>query len=68
VLVVVLLFVCFPSAFARIAEGLTSAPHSMALQCATATVALTTIWALVARRYGLTRSAAATQVSFILWQ
>jgi cytochrome d ubiquinol oxidase subunit II len=51
----------------KIAEGLMSAPYSMLLQFVTATLALTTIWALVTRRFRLARVTAAIQVSLILW-
>jgi len=51
----------------RIAEGLMSAPYSLPLHGVTAAIALTTIWALVTRRFGLARVTAALQVSLILW-
>ena len=51
----------------RIAEGLMSAPYSLPLHGVTAAIALTAIWALVTRRFGLARVTAALQVSLILW-
>jgi cytochrome d ubiquinol oxidase subunit II len=51
----------------KIADGLMSAPFSLPLHIVTAVVAVTTIWALVARRFRLARVTAAMQVSLILW-
>jgi cytochrome d ubiquinol oxidase subunit II len=48
-------------------RALTRAPWSWALHAVTAAAALTVLWALWRRRYGLARAAAALQVSLIVW-
>jgi cytochrome d ubiquinol oxidase subunit II len=48
-------------------RALTRAPWSWALHAVTAASALTVLWALWRRRYGLARVAAALQVSLIIW-
>lgn len=47
--------------------GTLIAPSTIGFQTATVLAAVTAIWALLRRRWGLARVAAATQVSLILW-
>jgi cytochrome d ubiquinol oxidase subunit II len=51
----------------RIARGVAGSPWALPLHVLTAVAAVAAIAALVKRRYGLARVAAAAQVSFILW-
>ncbi len=51
----------------RLRIYLLSSPEALLFQAATATAAITAIWALIRRRYRLARVAAAAQVTLILW-
>jgi cytochrome bd ubiquinol oxidase subunit II len=51
----------------RIATGITRTPIGIVVQLVTAIFAITAIWALWTRRYGLARIAAAAQTISILW-
>jgi cytochrome d ubiquinol oxidase subunit II len=51
----------------RVTDALFTASWAVPFQLVTATAALTTIWALVTRRYTLARVAAAFQVSALMW-
>jgi cytochrome d ubiquinol oxidase subunit II len=51
----------------RVAIGITRTPIGIAVQVATASAAVTAIWALWTRRYEIARVAAAAQAISILW-
>ena len=51
----------------RVAFGITRTPIGIAVQIVTAFAAMTAIWALWTRRYGIARIAAAAQTISILW-
>jgi len=51
----------------RVWDVLVHVSWALPFQLATATAALATLWALVARRYRIARAAAALQVTFVLW-
>ena len=51
----------------RVALGITRTPIGIAVQLVTAVFAVTALWALWTRRYGLARVAAAAQAISILW-
>jgi cytochrome d ubiquinol oxidase subunit II len=51
----------------RVAAGITFTPIGIAVQVATAAFAITAIWALWTRRFGLARIAAPAQTITILW-
>lgn len=50
----------------RLFEGLTGAPLAMLMHLLTATAAVSALWLLYSRRYGLARVAAAAQVALVL--